>query len=325
MLYTMRQAERQLGRFSRLGPTAAREAILDAVEALAASRYWDNLRQTIRFTTAGTGGRFALPQEFESIVRAAVDGTPVPTRGSEFNFLYGGPGDLDRLPSGFAPCAGLVDEGFHPPLPSAYGVDRRVVISMDAANPDLVLRVFPATGAPVDVPVLARGAVDSAADWDSLSAAVCPEEVSRMVLLGDYWPAGWVDIWAGPEDSAPGASWTSRFHSNSRVPQLRHYLIPGTVPDKSYTVLAEVRPALLRVKGDDDALPIPSLLPIQYMMQAQGKFDEGEVEAGQRFYDLAVGALMQIDESSANKQTVVTYNRMMDDSPGGDSMMYVNI
>jgi hypothetical protein len=327
MLFTMRQAERQLMRYSRLGPTAARDAILDAVEALAATRYWDRMRQTIRFTTTG-GGRFALPQEFDAIVRAAVDGTPAPVRGTEFNFLYGGPGDLDELPTGFKSYTGLIDEGFHTPLTLTPDTDYRLAASMTTADPSLTVKVFFVSGDTLSLPILAHDDVEDAADWDAISAATALGtygEVQKVVLRSDNWPSGWVNLWAGEADDTPELCRISRFHSSSKVPQLRHYLIPGADPDLSYAVLAEVRPALLRATGDDDVVPIPSLMPVQYMMQAHCKFDEGEMDTGQKYYELAVGSLMQIDEASSNKQTVVIFNRSQDDSPGDDSSGYANI
>lgn len=327
MLFTMRQAERQLAGFSRRGRDGARESILDAVEALAASKYWNYVRTTIRFSISG-GGRFALPQEFASIVRAAVAGTPVPVRGTEYNFLYGGPGDLDALPAGYAPANGLVDEGFAPPITLAPATAFRLAASMDSAFDGGTVRVYFVSGDVLTLPILATSAVEDAAGWDEISAAEVPAsygEVQRVILRGSDWPAGWITFWSGEEATAPALCRGNRVHTSAKAPVLRHYNLPGVDTDTTYAILAEVRPALLRTTGDDDVVQIPSLLPVQYMMQAQCKFDEGEPDAGKKYYDLAVGSLMQLDESLDNKQTTVVFNSTYEDSAGQDSLNYQNI
>lgn len=327
MLFTMRQAERQLAGFSRKGREGAREAILDAVEALAASKYWNHARMVIRFAFTG-GGRFALPQEFTQIVRAAVSGTPVPVRGTEYNFLYGGPGDLDAVPAGYAPVNGLVDEGFAPPVALTPSYDHRMAASMPAAFAGGTVRVFMQSGVSVTLPVLSDEAVEDAEDWDSIGAAeILAEhgEVMRVILRGNDWPAGWLTFWHGLPSASPAESRGHRVHTSVRAPLLRHYFLPGSSADETYSILAEVRPALLRATGDDDVVQVPSLMPVQYMMQAQCKFDEGEVDAGAKLHELAVGSLMQLDETLDRKQTTVVFNSTYEASAGQDSLGYANI
>ncbi len=325
MLWTMKQAERQLLQYARRGPDRVRDDILDAVEALSASKYWDRQRQVVRFTTLG-GGRFALPQEFESIVRVAVDGTPVLLRGTEFNFSFGGPGDLDALPAGYAPGYGVVDEGFHPPFTVSRAADTVLAVSMSAASADHYARVFFNSGSVLDLRVNASADVDAATAWTDLTytgtAPTTYGDVAKVVLKGDNWPQGWVNLWAGAAGAVPSECGQGRVHSCMRVPQFRFYHIPGVDQEHTYNVLAEVRPAKLRLTGDDDVLPFPSLLPVQYMMQAQAKFDAEEQQAGKGFRDLAIGTMAQIDESESRMQTVIRFNTELQ---GGNEPYYENI
>jgi len=327
MAWTMKQAVKHLEKYAVNGPFSVRDDIVEAMQSLADIVYLDSLRQVIRFRTFG-GGRFALPQQFECIVRAAINGKPTTVRGVEYNFLYAGPGDLDQLPSGYVPGYGLVDEQAHPPLTLAPASAYSVVASMPGYTGSAALTAVFEAGR-LSIPIVDEAVVLAATAWSELSAASVLEShgsISRMLVPDDDLQQGlWVQLWAGPESSVPANCSAGKVSSSVRVPLFRHYHLPTAEADQAYEILAEVRPAFVHTHGDDDIVPFQSLMPIQLMMQAHRYFANGELDAGAKYQQLAVGSMVARDDANTRKQTTITFNNAYDESPGQDSMSYVNI
>ena len=331
MPWTMGQAVTRLAPFARNGVNSVREDIVTAMETLSDFGYWENLRQVIRFRTL-SGGRFAIPQQFEKIHRAAVDGTPISVRGIEYNFLYSGPGDMDALPSDYAPAYGLVDEGMHPPLAVAPTEDYFLLASIPDYVGTASLRVSFLSGDRLSIPVVSESVITAATSWDDLTnaATVLAEygSVDSMVVPESGLPkAQWITLWVGVEDSLPSDCEGPRITTSVKAPQLHYYNLPSASSDADcrYNLLAEVKPAFLRTYDDDDVIPFPTLPTIQFMMQALRAYDEGEVDHGDKFRETAVGFMTARDTSAVTKQAPVTFNSQYDMSPGQDSSYFANI
>ncbi len=326
MLWTMKQAKKRLEPFAKGGAQSLQEDIVTAMEALADAGYWEHLRQVIKFTVSG-GGRFALPQRFETIVRAAVNGTPVQVRGVEYNFLYGGPGDLDNLPQGYAPMYGLISEGQRPPLVVFPAATARVVASLDDYSGDSVLTLVFNDGTRATVPIVATADLD--AGWEAVAApeiTTATGGVSRLLVDDEELPQGrWLSLWFGTEEEAISDCYAGQISTSVKTPMFHYYRLPSACAEGQYTVLAEVKPALLRAYGEDDVLPFPSLQPIQYEMQAQTLFNNGEADGGMKFHQLAIGAMAAKDDSAVRRQSGITFNTPYELSAGEDSQHYVNI
>ena len=317
MSWTMKQAEERLAKFSYGGLPTVRQEIVQAMATLADTHNWEHLRQVIRFTTS-RGGKFYLPQQYESLVRAVINNTPVPVRGIEYSFLYGGPGDIEQAPSGFAPMFGISDEGMKPPFADLRDLGWFVAATMPDADGSKSLTLVHHDGSRKELPITATPS------WD---VELNPVGVQRVLVPCDELPDGqWIQIWRGYEEDVPEESSAGAISTSERVPEFRYYQVPGAAHDAAFQIMAEVHPRFLHTYGDDDVIPFQSLLPLEHMMQALTLFNQREHDAAVKFQQSALAYMEARDSATSRKQTTLSFNNPYDMSPGEDSLhLYENI
>lgn len=326
MLTTFGQAKKQLAPFSGsfqlcdLGT-----AINQAVDELSASRNWQHLRTVRRFSTSGE--YFALPQDCETLVRCAVDGTPVSVRGSDYEFLHSGPGDLDYVPAGYAPANGVQDLGTFATMYDFESGSGLVCFgTADAPACDIRVRGRNSDGDLVSgvVPYQKWSSPDDIDD--PIVLTVTPLEgfafVDRVILPDDA--VSYISMYAVKDGAY---SFVSRMHPGVRVPEFRRYRLPGFSDDAdaSYHVLAEVRLRAMPLIEDYDVLPFESILPVQYMLTAMRNMAVGEVKAADDYRQRAVGLLIGREEVKESKQGLLVINSLFEGSLGQMSESYDNV
>ena len=321
MQYTLGQACRKLATTSRAyGAVDMKEAINDAIQALAGLSGWECLRKVLRIFSAQPA--FALPQGCAGLVRACVGGRPVSVRGQDFEFLHSGPGDLRHPPPGFfaVPPSNIVDRGYgalmvDPPFPFQLEAETAGTEPM----PELRVRAVSESGEIVrlDVPVLQA---------DSGSSDSGPDLVLRDVLevaVDTSCATAYTDLYAVAEDGS--RMLVARYHPEIPAPRFRKYEIQGLPPGSPVDVLAEVRLDPLPLVSDADVLPFDSLEPVEWMIQASWYAKSGEIEAAQKMHTLASGWLKAREVAADVVQAPVVVNSLLVGSAGEVSIDSVNI
>lgn len=324
MLTTFGQAKRALARYAdayQLSDIGA--AVNAAVDELAASRNWQLMRKVRRFTA--TGEFFAIPQDCESVLRVAVDGTPVSMRGTDYEFLHSGPGDLDDIPAGYAPANGIQDLGYYATMYDFPAGASLVAFCTEAVPPAGALKVkgLDANGDIVSgtVPVQHW---DS--DIDDVTLTVTPlagvAQIDRVILPDDV--VGYVSMYALLDGVC---TFVSRMHPSVRIPEFRRYRMAGfsSDTDASYRILAEVRLRAMPLVDDDDVLPFDSLLPVQYMMTSIWNMNSGEVKTADDYRQRALALLAAREDVSQERQGLVVLNTLFEGSLGEASENFFNI
>ena len=292
MQYTLGQAARKLATTSHAyGATDVREAINDAIQALAGLSGWECLRKVVRIVSARPA--FALPLGCAGLVRACVAGLPVSVRGQDFEFLHSGPGDISRPPVGF--CAvhpsNLIDRGYHPLMLDVPGPFR-----LDAAS----------RGDEDPPPLTVKG--------------ILPDGEIRTVEI----PVAGVSEDSSDEGLDVTFSDVPAYHPAVVAPRFRRYEIHGAPPCPT-DILAEVRIDPLPMTDDSEVLPFDTLEPVEWMMQALWYTKSGEIDAAQKMHALAANWLKARETTNATVQTPVISNSLFRGSPGELSMEAVNI
>jgi len=326
MRYTFGQAKQALARFaSGYGLMDVGSSVNTAMDELSRSRTWTRLRKTVRLDVGSE--YFALPQDCGSLIRAAVDRTPVTMRGTEYEFLHSGPGDLDFAEAGWAPLHGIQRVGVYPtmygladimPLAafSTVAVSGPLRVRGRDANGDKIAEDVPVnvwTGPDADVdPATASHTTNEFADIDSVTL---PSDATAYITLSAFSTDG--DVYV-----------LSRMHPKVVIPEFTRYRLPGfnTSEDgKVYRVLAEVALRSIPLVDDDEVVPFDSLLPVQYMMQAMTAMEAGEVKTADDYRQRAEVLLIRREETELEKQTLHVVNMLYDGSPGDMSNRYENI
>lgn len=328
-MVTFAQAKTALSRsMGAAGLADPAASINEACEELAGTGNWRELKRTVRLTALGEW--FALPQEYDSIIRAAVDGTPVRVHGSEIEFLMSGPGDYDLKAAGLAPLDGIQDCGLAPVM---YQPGEAMAVAFFSASPptghvrvvganadgDIVselVQVNTWTG-PEDIDTMVPADVTyKTADSELV-------RIDRIVLPNDV--AAYVSCYGVTDDDF---QFLARMHPSVRVPQFKRFRMPGfsDADDASYRVLVQARVRFLPLIEDDDVLPFDSVAPVRYMIRALLKADADDVKGSEEFRALAEASLLRRENAQEQRQGVTVFNARYDGSPGqASNELYYNV
>jgi hypothetical protein len=326
MRYTYGQAKQALARFaSGYGLMDVGAAVNTAMDELSRSRTWARLRKTVRLDVGSE--YFALPQDCGALIRAAVDRTPVTVRGTEYEFLHSGPGDLDFTEAGWAPLNGVQRVGV---FPTMYGLsDIMSLAAFSTAAPTGPLRVrgrdVNGDKIAVTVPVNVWTGPDDVVDPDTVSKTTEEfADIDSVTLPSDA--SGYITLSA---INADGDVYVlSRMHPKIVIPEFTRYRLPGfdtVTTDKVYRILAEVALRFIPLVDDDEVVPFDSLLPVQFMMQSVASMEAGEIKTADEYRQRAEVLLVRREESELEKQTLHVVNMLYDDSVGEMSNRYDNI
>lgn len=307
--YTMQEAESRLVSFAMGGAVGVRADIVNAMQALADMGTWESLRQFVRFQTQ-PGGRFVLPPAFESVVRITLNGTPRPIRGMEFHFQYSGPGAPESIRKNERLMCDPVDAGLLSPvagLRADSSLTGRLSLALrttgtTAPTSPGILYMADGTTQEIDIVTTTPTVGDSVELASGVEASYITIPVSELA------EGTMIEIWyCQMQDGEPFTKYIT-VNGNEFRPTLRHYFIPGVADTYSVDCMAEVRPIVDRVYASDDIIPFQTLLPIQYMMQAQRDFANGNAAAGEKYLQLAQGFMKARDDTNIKRQTIVTFN-----------------
>jgi hypothetical protein len=308
MYYTFAQAKEKLGRFADGGCEKAGDEINASLERLMDAGAWKDTRSVMKMCVVDSV--FPLPQNVETIERLCVNGTPVEIFGTEYQFLPGGPGDLDfRVNDGYG-YQDLTDAGEHSTM---------FDIPLDADSYKLV--------------AFSRYLDDSAKQIHIQGYGAMNEELRETLRIG-RWNDGIEGVVEGPW-GAQNPVTVNTFRSVTRVilpDNLRGYVslyavIPSTnvmrflakynpsVPIPNFhryrfirpldtatgyaIVAAEVRLRFLPLADDYDIIPIDGLQALQNMMQARAAEAAGNLQVANGFEMNAVRLLS--DKQRAKK------------------------
>lgn len=326
MRYTYGQAKQALARYaSGYGLMDVGAAVNTAMDELSRSRTWARLRKTIRMDVGSE--YFALPQDCGALIRAAVDRTPVTVRGTEYEFLHSGPGDLDFTESGWAPLNGVQRVGVYPTMYGLSDIMPLAAFSTAAPAGPLRVRGRNADGDKIaeDVPVNVWTGPDAEVDPDTASHTVNEfADIDSVTLPSDA--SGYITLSAFNSDGDVFV--LSRMHPKIAVPEFTRYRLPGfdtATADKVYRILAEVALRFIPLVDDDEVVPFDSLLPVQYMMQSVAAMESGEIKTADDYRQRAEVLLVRREETELEKQTLHVVNMLHDGSVGQMSDLYENI
>lgn len=320
--YTFGQAKQMLSRAPYLhGTTDVGEQINNAVAALAGLNGWEFLRRLVRLFSATPV--FSLPQGVAGLVRVCVNGAPASLRGTDYQFLHSGPGDLDNyLRQGFSliPTREVADMGFSPlmyPLGSpsvllatSAGADEHttepmtVRVSGYALNGERISRQYDVVQGTPDVAPVYEDFYDNR-DTTFMT-------VESVVLGGNV--DDYVTLWGLGSDNS--VVLLGHYHPAVKAPKFRQYRIKTARPGP-FDILAEVRIDPLPLVNDDDIVPIPSLEPIRLMMLYEHQVAMNELQSAQQYMQQAMQWLQQMQVADNTVQTPVVQNVLFEGS-GGD-------
>ena len=319
MKHTFAKAKRALAKYTdAAGLADIGGAINTAIDELASTSNWQRMKRTVKLTA--NDEYIALPQDCESIIRAAIDGVPVSMKGTDYDFLQGGPGDLDYLPQGYVSIDtyGIQDLGFFPTmyalpdtmplvafatgtLPTGTLQVRGKNSDGDAITADVPINTWTALG------VLPASPMATALNFSDIDSVSLPSDAAEYISLygvldGTYY-------------------FLSRMNPQVDVPEFRRYRIPGfaSATGTSYHVLAEVRLRFLPLVNDRDILPFDSLLPIQYMLQSMSSMNACEKKDAVEYRQLAVQSMVTRENAQQEKQGFIVLNTRYEGSLGQSS------
>lgn len=312
MRYTFGDAKRLLAGAAHSKLTNVGQKVNDAIQALCSANSWEHelLRQVVRISSASPV--ISLPQGTAGLVRACVNGRPTTIHGQDFQFLSSGPGDLDRIPEGFATLAGpeITDLGTSPVWrqPDGFGY-LCAAYKGSRLQPDVTVH---ATGMDGDRIAFALTPQSEAAAlvWDKAH----PVRTVESVVLGDQTD-GYITLFMQGAVPAADDVVIGRYHPLIRVPEFRRYRINVPHPGP-YELLAEIRIDPLPLVDDDDIVPFPTLEPIKCMMLYEWNFQNNESAAAQKYLEQAMRWLTMANASRNVVQTPTVLNVQMNGSMG---------
>ncbi|MBM4043565.1 MAG: hypothetical protein FJ279_00475 [Planctomycetes bacterium] len=327
MRYTFGQAKLALAKYaSAYGLMDVGAAVNVALDELARGRNWARLRKTVRLDVGSE--YFALPQDCGALVRAAVDQTPVSVRGTEYEFLHAGPGDLDFAEAGWAPLNGIQRIGVFPTMFALTDIMPLAAFTTTAApSGPLRVRGRNADGDRIaeDVPVNVWTGPDDTVDPDTISKTTNEfADIDSVTLPSDA--SNYITLSAISSDDDVYV--LSRMHPKIVIPEFTRYRLPGfdtATTDKVYRVLAEVALRFIPLVDDDEVVPFDSLLPVQYMMQSVAAMEAGEIKTADDYRQRAEVLLARREESELEKQTLHVVNMLYDGSVGEMTNRFENI
>lgn len=327
MQYTLKQAEQALNQYSHAyGVTSVRDSINRAIRALADMSGWECLRKVLRFFSAGPC--FALPQGYAGLVRACVNGHPASLHGQDFSFVHSGPGDLTRTPHGFSKVdpTNIRDIGVHPlyVIPQA---PFRIIALTDSRNVDetgasrepaitikgidhsgkIVVKCIPMQLAPKYNKH--TGELESGVEIEDALIPVDTIFSTVTEVTIDSEASDYITLYA--EDYATSIRFMiATYHPSVLAPSFRHYEI-SDVPRGPLNILAEVRLDPLPLIRDTDILPIDTLEPIEWMMMADWKLKASEIDAAQKYQQLAAQWMKAKEVANDTVQTSIVVNNRL--------------
>lgn len=310
MRYTLHQARRALKDHAfRAGYTDIVAAINSAIVGLSCFESWDRLRKVVHMQV--TGPYFTLPQDAASLTRACINGAPATVHGQDYRFLSSGPGDLTNVPYGYSDIApGVVDLGIYPTMRPLLAPSTLTLASAAPYTPSVTVTGHTADGLIV-TEVIPAGSTGEQVFADITAVTVAETEApSYLKLLAE----------------ADGVSYAvSVFHPRVAAPEFHRYFIRDVDPEKTYDLLCEVKLNPLPLVEDTDVLPFPTLEPIRHYIMAERNFNTGEVDAGTKYQNLAIQAMVQLERAEDKKQTFTVINSLYDNSLGKMSDDYFNL
>lgn len=321
MQYTFSQACRRLaGRTHGFGGQDVKDAVNEAIQALAGLAGWECLRRVVRLSFAGPC--FSLPQGAAGLVRACVNGRPTSVRAQDFRFVQSGPGDLARPPSGFRLLKpeSVVDNGSRPVVVDPPTPFTLFAVADSENEPALVVRGIDSTGRDVatTVPALAPGT-----DPREAETSDTPVQTVTEVTVDDC-ARSYVTLWCA-EAATDTRYPVGLYNPYVRVPRFRQYLIPEIRPGQPVDLLAEVRMEPLPLVRDTDVVPFDSLEPVEWMMRSLWCTQSGEVDQAGKYQKLAVSWLKSRETTDDTVQTSVVINNAFSNSLGEMSLDAWNI
>jgi len=300
MLYTLQQAVDYCKAHVKDGTCdfdTARQFVNDALERLANRNEWESMQAIVRIATDNLS--FTLPYNVEKIIAADLNGVPGLLHSRMYQFLSGGPGDLDGY-RGAWPYRDFTDQGTFPvqfDIPQAYELfgerieTRRTgmrVCAFSTHKADVGKTILIKGAAPggvfVNAGELAGGEAVEIRQWDKgyegqirgnwgvdakASAAKFCEvtEVVKPVTKG-YVTLLACDVDNSLEKPRSFFSFLAKYHPRETVPQFRRYAVTGwrgaQCPD---CILALVKLRCVPLVDPEDVLPIESLQAVRLAVQ----------------------------------------------------------
>lgn len=321
MKYTFGEAKRILVNACHSKMTDVGDKINTALEALCGLNPWEHefLRQVIRISSVAPA--ISLPQGATGLVRACVNGRPVAMRGQDFQFLSGGPGDLEKVPYGYRRFAdGIADLGsspvwFQPPHPAGLRA-----VSSGTGQPDLTVRAVAANGDPLVISL----AVQSPDAEPSYSV---PVSSVVSVSVDSENASSYVELRVADER---GERTLARYNPKIPVPEFRQYRLPDRDrmlmrPGEAYDILAEVQFEPVPLVDDSDIIPIPTLEPIKSMLLYEYSNQNLESEASDKYLSQAMQWVTRLNSARNTRQEGTVLNIQYAGSLGQLSEYFRNI
>lgn len=322
MIFTFGEAKTKLARFAgAYGLVNLSQTLNEAMDELASTRSWQNLRKIIRFDVSSEF--FALPQDCARLTRCAIEGVPSRIVGQDYEFLSSGPGDLDYFENGSLGVIAVKRDGVYPTMNPMTADGRLAAFSATAPTGKIRAKVRLPDGDTAEITIPCRTGVYTsfnAASVDSDEVTAPVSEVLAITLPTDA--EEYVSLY-----STDGTAFTfiSRMHPKLRVPEFVRYRLPGFVAGETYRVLAEYGVRFIPLAGDDDVVPFSTVRPLQYMLQAFHAMDSNEPASAETYRKTAEMYLLRREEVDNEKQGLVVLNNLYTGSLGEDSAKWENV
>jgi len=328
MLYTFGQAKTRLKAYVDDGScssTVISRRINEALERLNDMHSWEHIRRIVRFSIHN--GVFALPYNVESVISASINTEPAMIFSRAYQFMPGGPGDLDaKLSNGT--FTDIVDMGDGWPtmfdIPHTYQDTEDVTVATDGLkiaafsstpqpNATFTVRGFDHHGNEIRNGGLSgesltintwkggqEGELEGHWDMDIVPSTSGFAEVSRVIIedTTDYISLYAVDTLRNL------FFFLGKYHPNQTVPQFRRYRInrSGYLCNN---ILALVRMRYVPLISDEDVLPYDSLQPVKLMLMALTEENSKNMQGALNYESKAMQLLESRQKAKAENSTGV--------------------
>ena len=329
-LYTLADARAFLGTFVDNGTcsTPTIDGRIDEAQRrlMAKPEVAPKLRRRMRFVVRNRV--FAVPSCVETILWADVDGAPTQVWSDFYEFLSGGPGDLEyQIPSSGLTKA-LVDLGDSPlqyDIPTSLGNTGYNLVAFSKEVSDftktLTLRGLDsrndAVGSVVSgafVPGEAlpinhwqngtEGLIHGA--W-STDVRISTGMYRQLVQVNKPLTASPISLYA-VVPSTNAMYLLAKFRPDEKVPHYRRYRVTNTVDtgDDTTTILTLVRIRYEKATQSDDALLIQNLDALKNMVIAISKENSGDLQGFANYEANAVRLLLEQKSSSKESRPAIS-------------------
>jgi hypothetical protein len=306
-------------------PTIVNRAINVAVKRLMESEQWRSLSFIMRMTAVGPV--MPVPYNVETIEGASINGKPAAIYGTEYQFVSGGPGDMDHSHWMFhhSQHGGLADMGSE--FPTMYDIPLDVsdyYVAAYTANVNDIGKVITVFGhldngqeVVQSVPLqLWYNGIEGALVGQAISAGAGAQPLADIVRV--VLPANLTDYFSlyATSLSAQSPRFLSKYHPSVNVPTFRRYRLTN---ESHYngawnvaTLLAQVKVKYVPLVAPTDVVPLDSDQAIQCMMQANQSLDNGDIQKSEMFEAKARKILA---ECQSSKQTFRGAPEIIDHDP----------